>query len=255
MPSKSVNKALDILDKLAYTEGELSLAEISEALDLPASTAHRLLATLVRRRFVVRNANTRKYSVSLKLADMGATALRRPLVLDAVKPALTNLATQAGETAALVWRYHYRGLYVDQATCAALLHATNELGASVPLHGSALGKVILASFSTKEIERYIELTGLPAYTRFTITNPFALKEHLLEIHEQGYAIDRQEGELGAGSVAAGITDTKGDVSVAIGIIGPVTRLEDKGWDKLTSAVSGAASQVSSALGLNAVQTS
>jgi len=255
MSSKSVNKALDILDKLAYTQGELSLAEISEALGLPTSTGHRLLATLVQRRFVVRNANTRKYSVSLKLADMGATALRRPLVLDAVKPALASLARETGETAALVWRYHYRGLYIDQVPSTALLHATNELGASVPLHGSALGKVILASFSTSDITRYIELTGLPAYTRFTITNPHALRGHLLDIHEQGYAIDEQEWELGAGSVAAGIRDGNGDVAVAIGIIGPVTRLEDRRWDMLASEVSGAASHVSSALGFSSTETS
>jgi len=253
MASKSVGKALDILEALSEAESELSVAEISETLALPTTTAQRLLGALVERRFVARNPRTHKYVLSRKLATIGAAAFRNPFLIDASRPTLTELARETGETASLVWQYQYRALYVDQVQSDTVVRAFNPPGMSAPLHCSALGKVLLAGFARSDAERYIVQTGLPAHTRHTITNPYFLTEHLEEIRQQGFAIDKQEWELGVASVAAPISvrqtevmDTT-DVVGAIGVTGPVTRLEDQGWDRLKSQVKHAASQVDSTL--------
>ena len=134
-----------------------------------------------------------------------------------------------------------------------MVRAYNPPGMSAPLHCSAPGKALLAGFAPRDAERYILQTGLPAHTRHTITNPYFLKEHLEEIRQQGFAVDKQESELGVASVAAPIsvlrTDVVETVGVvgAIGVTGPVTRLEDQGWERLASQVKRAASEVHSTL--------
>jgi DNA-binding IclR family transcriptional regulator len=253
MAPKSVGKALDILEALSDAESELSLAEISATLALPTTTAQRLLGALVKRRFVARNPRTHKYVLSRKLATIGAVAFRNPFLIEASRPTLTELARETGETASLVWQYQYRALYVDQVQSDTVVRAYNPPGMSAPLHCSALGKVLLAEFAPSDAERYILQTGLPAHTRYTITNPYFLREHLEEIRQQGFAIDKQEWEMGVASVAAPIsvrqTDLMGDTDVvgALGVTGPVTRLEEKGWEQLRSQVKHAASEVYSTL--------
>jgi IclR family KDG regulon transcriptional repressor len=253
MSPKSVGKALDILEALSDAESELSVAQISKTLALPTSTAQRLLGALTERRFVARNPRTHKYVLSRKLATIGAVAFRNPFLIEASRPTLSELAQQTGETASLVWQYQYRALYVDQVQTDTVVRAYNPPGMSAPLHCSALGKVLLAGFAPRDAERYILQTGLPAHTRHTITNPYFLKEHLEEIRQQGFAIDRQEWELGVASVAAPISvrqiDLMGAIGVvgAIGVTGPVTRLEDQGWERLQSQITHAASEVASTL--------
>jgi IclR family KDG regulon transcriptional repressor len=243
MPVKSVNKALDILEALASAGGELSVSEISETLDLPTSTARRLVDALEQRQFLRKNPRTRRYALSRKLATMGGVAFRNPFLLEASRPTLTALARETRETASLVWVYEYRALYVDQVLADTVVRASNSPGTMAPLHCSALGKVLLAAFAPADIDRYIQQTGLPAYTRYTITNPYSLRAHLEEIREQGFALDKQEWELGVGSVAAPVVTLSGNLVASIGVTGPVTRLEEKGWDTLASQVTRAAAIV------------
>jgi DNA-binding IclR family transcriptional regulator len=257
MSTKSVHKALDILETMAFSKdgrGELSVSEISEALELPTSTVQRLLAALVDKGLAVRNPSTGRYGLTLKMADLGASAFLRPLLLQAITRVVAELAKIAQETASMVWRYGHQGLYNYEIPCDGTLRASHARGSTVPLHCTAFGKVLLATFDSGEIKSYIKETGLQEYTRFTITNAYALKEQLEEIRQQGFASEKQEWELGAGSVAALIRDSKGSAIGAIGVTGPVTRLEDKGYEILARHVVLAASQLSSAYGFKPSMT-
>lgn len=254
MSNKSVYKALDILETMAFSKGsggELSISEISEALELPTSTVSRLLAALVDKGLVARNPSTRRYGLSLKMADMGESALRSPLLFQAMAVVVEGLARSTQETASLVWRYGHQGLYAYEITSPATLRASHELGSVSPLHCTAFGKALLAAHDPNMIDTYIEETGLPEYTRFTITNAYALREQLEEIRQQGFAIEKNEWELGAGSVAAVERDSKGSPAAAIGVTGPVTRLEDKGYETLARQAVLAASELSLARGFRA----
>jgi DNA-binding IclR family transcriptional regulator len=257
MSPKSVHKALDILETLALTEdrkGELSISEISKALELPTSTVSRLLAPLVDKGLAFRNPATRRYGLTLKVADLGASAFRRVPLNEAVRNVLAELVRSAQETASLVWLYGYLAMYVVEIPCDATVRASHRIGAAAPLHCAALGKVLLAALDPSDIESYITETGLPEYTRYTITNAYALREQLEEIRQQGFAIDKQEWELGAGSVAALVADSAGDAVGAIGVTGPLTRLEEKGFETLAHQVMLGASRASAAHGFKPAST-
>jgi DNA-binding IclR family transcriptional regulator len=251
MSTKSVHKALNILETIAFSKesrGELSISEISEALELPTSTVSRLLAALVDEGLVVRNPSSRRYGLTLKMADMGESALRRPLLFQTMAVVVEGLARSTQETASLVFRYGHQGLYAYEIPCEATLRASHEVGSLTPLHCTAFGKVLLAACDPSDLETYMDEAGLPEYTRFTITNAYALRDQMEEIRRQGFAIEKNEWELGAGSVAALERDSKGSPTAAIGVTGPVTRLEDKGYETLARQVVLAASELSLARG-------
>ncbi len=69
-PVHSVDRALDLLEALAASGGAAAITALAARTGLHASTAHRLLATLVRRGWVEREPRTRRY----RLAPRGPEA-------------------------------------------------------------------------------------------------------------------------------------------------------------------------------------
>ena len=61
---------------------------------------------------------------------------------------------------------------------------------------SASGKAILAWIPEAELQRIVEAKGLPAFTPHTITEFEALREELRVVRRLGFAIDREEFQLG-----------------------------------------------------------
>src|SRR6266581_5767960 len=57
---QSLTRGLSILEALAETEGGLTLTDLAHRVQLPASTAHRLLSTLQRMGYVYQAGEDRK---------------------------------------------------------------------------------------------------------------------------------------------------------------------------------------------------
>jgi DNA-binding IclR family transcriptional regulator len=99
---------------------------------------------------------------------------------------------------------------------------TLEVGALLPAHATAVGKVLLAhhSYLATELCRH----GLHAYTDATITDPERLERELVRIRSQGWAADIGELVPGQVAYAAPIVDRLGTTVGAMGIFGPPERL-------------------------------
>ena len=101
-----------------------------------------------------------------------------------------------------------------------------EVGALLPAHATALGKVLLASNRYAAAE--LAAAGLPRYTPATLTDWDALDGELRAVQERGWAVDAEELEAGVVSLAAPIQDRRGVTVGAIGISGPVERMSERG---------------------------
>jgi DNA-binding IclR family transcriptional regulator len=126
---------------------------------------------------------------------------------------------------------------------------TLDVGSLLPLHASALGKVLLAYDSTAAA---VALRGeCERYTRRTITTPPLLARALVEVREAGWGADIEEMTVGEAGVAAPIRGYGGLVVGSIGLSGPVERICDtrrRPLPKLVGYVRDAARAVSRDLG-------
>ncbi len=136
----TVEKALDVLFHLHDAGGPRGLTEIGRALDLPKSSCHRLLATLVDREIVDRDEAGR-YRPGLALLSLGIGAQRREPVVAAARPALEAEATRFGETVFLVGLRHARLRVLDRVEGSGFLRAAPGIGDVVPTHVTAAGKL------------------------------------------------------------------------------------------------------------------
>ncbi len=246
--SKTVHKALDILEALAGTADGVSLAKLSQELNMHPSTVHRLLKTLMERRFVRRDPLTRQYALGFRLVELGSAVPYQTHLIETARPILTALVQDVGETANLVVRYQDDAVYIDQVQCNAVVTAFTQTGARAPLHCTGVGKVFLAHSSPGDFERFIEGASLPAYTSHTMTNPYVLKEHLERIRKQGFALDNEERELGTHCLAAPVRDASGAVIAAISVSGPAQRLQENRLNSVASQVRRAAAEISTRMG-------
>ena len=69
--NSTVDRALRVLQVFLDKGNDLGVLEIAATLDLDKSVVHRILATLVRRRFLEQDHATRKYRVGLRVWELG----------------------------------------------------------------------------------------------------------------------------------------------------------------------------------------
>ena len=138
--SATVEKALDVLFHLHASGAPLGLSEIGRALDLPKSSCHRLLSSLVAREVVDRDAEGR-YRPGLALLALGIGAQSREPVVPAARPVLQAEAEELGETVFLVGRRHGRLRVLDKVEGPAFLRAAPGIGDTIPDDVTAAGQL------------------------------------------------------------------------------------------------------------------
>ena len=94
--STSVDKALSVCETLSAHPDGLSLSELARTLELPVSTAHRLLTRLRNRDYVRQDDGTSRYRLTLKVLDLGFRLLGRSELKLHAYPVLREYALRTG---------------------------------------------------------------------------------------------------------------------------------------------------------------
>lgn len=220
----SVDRALQLLEVIAKKKGGITLAELAKELQLPKSTAHRLLETLKIREFVEFEPGAEKYTIGIKAVEVGVSGLSNLGIVDVAVHYLWDLAQSTGETSFLAVYNEGEIVYLYKAEGTQSIRTTAQLGSRKPVHCTALGKAILASFSLEEVDRILEIKGMEKFTERTITERHEFHEELSRIRVQGYAIDDEEVELGLTCYAVPVFNYTGRVVGAISMAGPTIRM-------------------------------
>jgi IclR family acetate operon transcriptional repressor len=219
---QSVQRALDLLEVVARSGGQLAIGEIATASQLPLPTIHRLLRTLVDRGYM-RQLPDRRYALGFRLVPLGLAT--SAMVGPHVQPVLEGLVDELGETANLAILSGDHAEYVAQVPSRHAMRMFTEVGRRVQLHSTGVGKALLAQLDDARVDAIVGRRGLPTYTPHTLATARDLQQALAEVREQGYAIDEQEQEIGVRCVAVPVA--AGPSSwMAVSISGPVTRMTD-----------------------------
>ena len=167
----TIDKALELLFHLHERGGAArGVTELGRALELPKSTAHRLLASLARRGLVEQDARGR-YQPGIALLALGLGVLEREPLVAAARALVERAAEELGETIFLSSARAGRLYVLDKQEGTGFLRAAPRIGAEIPAHATAIGKLYLAY--APESLRPLE-SPLPRYTPSTICDETAL---------------------------------------------------------------------------------
>ncbi len=222
--SSSAQRSLRLLAVLADEGRPMSLAELIEALELPKATVHRLCSQLMESGFVSRDVNERDFVVGSALRRLSLNTLNHGSLRGLRHEVLATLVAQVGETCNFTTLDGAGVLYLDRVEAPWPWRLTLDVGAHVPLHCTASGKLFLTHLSDKQREAMLRTLDLKPATEHSITTARALRAECDTIRERGYSFDREEFVLGLVAVAVPVRDATGEVRAALAVHAPVARM-------------------------------
>ncbi|MGN6300105.1 MAG: IclR family transcriptional regulator [Angustibacter sp.] len=221
---QSVERAAAIVQLLASEVEPLALAQIASALSLAKPTVHGLLQTLCAVGFVEQDGAHGRYRLGRDLLQLGSASLDVNELRSRAINWTDALAARTGQSARV-------GLFRDgQVLIAHHVFRVNsadevlQTGTSVPMHASALGKVLVAF--DPGAARACLADELESLTYRTVSDRSTLLRQLADVRDAGWAAAVEEAEPGLAGIAAPIRDRGGYVVAALGIAGPVELLCD-----------------------------
>jgi DNA-binding IclR family transcriptional regulator len=244
---KSVYRAVKILDVLS-SEGEKSVTEISTTLSFPKSSVHEIISTLLEARILEKDSDRNKYSLGLKLFELGKQAQANLEISKVAIPSLRGLHEQLDETVHLTVLDRKEVLYIECFESTKRLRTYSVIGIRAPLHCTAVGKAILAYLDDGEVEEVIRSMGLPRFTQNTITDRERLNAEVRKIRDFGFATDVMEHEEGVCCVGAPVRNHTGKVVASISVSGPSQRMTTARIEEIAPLVMERAAEISRRLG-------
>lgn len=242
----AVDRALALLETLAEKPG-IGVTEIANLTGNTKSLVFRLIYTLERRGYVIKDATTRTYTLGYRPLYLAANAHDQLAVLRAAEPFLDVLAARCDGNVNLLVRDGLNSvcIAVREAATPADLYA--KVGRRGPLHVGGGPKILLA-FAPPEVLEELLSNPLERYTEATLVEPAALRRRLEEIRAAG--VNESHGDLDpeAYSFAAAIRDASGDVVATVSIAGLNATLTEEKSQNYRRLVRDAAQRISAALG-------
>ena len=222
---QSVERTFALLE-LMCKNGEMSVTELSVFSGLHKTTVCRLLSTLCNMGYVKQNERTGHYGVSLKFLKIGAGLLNNFDFRSYARQYFEKLSKNCGETVHLVCRDDDEIVYIDKfESDQSSVRMVSNIGLSLPMINTAVGKSILATLSDNEIAAVWRHSPHEQKTPHTIMSLEAFMNEIETVRKCGYAVDNEENELGVRCVGAALKGADGRYHYAFSVSAPVARMD------------------------------
>ena len=220
-----VMKAMQVLQLVCEAPEPVSLNQLVRDAALPKTTVFRYLRTLATLGFVEHNAEADRYRPGIGLWRLSHSSSPYETLRQAGKPHMKRLRQRFNETINLGVLSGGEVVYLDVLESERSLRMQSSVGATDPLHSTALGKVFLA-FRPPSQRAMLIPPALPRLTKSTITDRAALLDQLEIIRTTGYAIEIGENEEGSYCIAAPILDRRDMAIAAMSLSAPISRYDE-----------------------------
>lgn len=245
---QSIERAFAILNIIAQHEEGISLAELSKSVGLHTSTTFHLVRTMVELGAVRQVKATKRYHLGRMIFSLAASSSREVDLIATATPYLETLARETGEGS------HFAILSGNDVIIAARVAGTGAFqlversGGLRPAHCTGLGKVLLAGMPEAQLETFLADAVLKPWTPKSITDPDRLRQEVAQVRRAGVGFDDAEFNEEVRCVAAPVMDFSGMVVGAVGVSGPIWRVNLQRMDEITRLVRETAYELSEDLG-------
>jgi DNA-binding IclR family transcriptional regulator len=236
-----LGKTMAILNSFTLDRATLTFAELQQTTGLSKATLHRLLGDLFAARLLDRIEG--RYRLSKLVFELGMRASVERSLLEVALPFLEDLYEGTHEIVHLGVREGDEVLYIAKVGGHQQAKSPSRIGGRMPLHATAIGKVLLAHASESLREQVL---GKPLERRSarTVTSAAVLRAQLEKVSESGTAFEYEESAPGIVCVAAPVLDVEDQILAAISVTGPIGRFAP---DRHVAAVKAAAAGIGATL--------
>lgn len=248
MTLKTLDGALSLLTYFTVRQPTWGVRELAKHSGVHYAVVHRVLATFAANGFLVQDAATGKYSLGLRLFELGQVVRKTFSPEEIVRPVLEALAAQSGETVFLSWLDDHEGLCVGLVHSQHKLRFSIELGERFPLLAGAHAKAILAFQDAPFRDEVYRLRQEQMGSHATFDRE-AIEQQLDGVRAQGWAYTREEAAATVAGLALPLWSR--DHSAVVGslaIAGPQQRLSEEAVPGLLDAMRAASLRLQDLIG-------
>lgn len=219
----SITRVLEIIEAVSYASKPLSPLELSQELDIPKPTIHRLIQNLVDEGFVTVDIGggiipgKRVRNLSVELWQHRQFFNERQLILH-------KLVDEIKETCGIAIPYYMDMIYTNRAKTSLPLQIYLPVGAKSPMWCTATGKLYLSRLSTSSRSKILQGLPLDKFTKNTITDIDVLNTELDRIAETGIGIDNEEFISEMVAISVPILDKKSRYLASLYLHAPTIRV-------------------------------
>lgn len=227
--ASGVGRAFRILAHFERVQRPCGIGELAGACSLPRSTAALTVSQLVTLGLLSHDRTSRTYLPTLRLADLGRWVEGQAAGEDRGRliPLLGALAARLEETIVLAIRNDLYAQYIHVELPERPVLYVVKAGALRPMCRSAVGWALL---SLEDDDRIVETARRFNATGEGQRNAVAIERVLEEVgatRSRGYAFSRHSVVQGVAMIARVIQGSASGRPLAVGVGGPVERLDDK----------------------------
>lgn len=193
---KSAVRTVELLEYLASRHDRpVRIRDIAAALDMPRSSLHALLRTLVAQGWVRSDVSGTLYGIGIRALLVGTGYLDSDPYLPMITPFLDDLRREFDETFHVARLDGTDVVYLATRESRQYQRTASRVGRRLPAYATALGKALLAERFDRERDEHLP-AALSPVTEHTITDRCDLDDSLAEARVRGYASDVEENTPG-----------------------------------------------------------
>lgn len=246
----AVARAFDILELFLGNERQLSLPEMVALTGLPRTTVFEIVGTLVARNYLSRAVGHRdRFELGFMSFQLGTAYRWRSRLATVGQQVAEEVSSDCSETVNIAVLDGRDVVYLCTVEGNQAVRIAVSVGRRLPAHCTALGKVLLASLSSTELEElYPPGCEVVVRTEHSVNSSEKLLLELARVQQYGYSIERNESNDGVSCLAAPIRDDRDRVIAAMSVTVPSHRFTTEEEARLSWMVRLGALRVSAMLG-------
>jgi len=208
----TVSRALSLLTVIADAGGTVTVKYVAETMQLPTSTAHRLLTLLRTEGFLESTLEGRQYTIGRQFYRVAARVLASVPTVDIIKPVLEEIAAFHNESVLLgLYLPAQRAMcFVARADGQQKLKYQIDMNVPMSLVWGSSGKAVLAHLPHESVQDILAAEG-PSVSGSAPPTLSALEGELQLIRDQGFALSEGQKLADARGIAAPVFGPAGVV--------------------------------------------
>jgi len=245
---RAVERSLDIL-KCFIDSTELGLTEIADRISLHKSTVHRMVYTLEKKGFLMKNPDTDKYRLGFSIWELSANLIGIDDPATLFLPEMQMLRDTLEETISLYVRDGYERIRIQSVESKKAIRRVAPIGMRLPLSIGASSKVLIA-FEDVATQNSI----LDQLEKQYAVNRSEFLEVICLVRKKGYATSFEEREIGISAISCPIFNRHHRVIAALTVSGPVNRLTKQRMEEIAIPLQKAADRMTKMLKIKSYET-
>jgi IclR family transcriptional regulator, KDG regulon repressor len=223
--TKSARRVFDILELFRERQCPLRLKDVADSLGMPTSSAAALLKTMAQMNYLSFESTSRAYLPTLRLSQLGSWVTPANYESGPIQEAVRRIGRKLGETILLGTVTDIYVEIVDILRAKQPLQYYTKVGTRVLLVYSGIGWPFLSGFTDEDIARIYRRTVRLKKIDRGVSSLDKLKAGIEKVRHDGYCLSRGMVTRGVGVVGMVVPTPPNHRRLAIGVAGPMERIE------------------------------